>query len=124
LAWLLLPLLLSLSVAATGQTQNQLPIPPPPSPSGGRVPPFGQNPNPDNPPDPNMRHAQEEAAKQRNLDRQKRLVADTDKLLQLAQELKVEVGKSNKDMLSVTVIKKAEEIEKLAKSVRERMKAE
>ena len=71
-----------------------------------------------------MRHAQEEAAKQRNLDRQKRLVADTDKLLQLAQELKVEVGKSNKDMLSVTVIKKAEEIEKLAKSVKERMKAE
>ena len=71
-----------------------------------------------------MRHAQEEAAKQRNLDRQKRLVADTDKLLQLAQELKVEVDKSNKDMLSVTVIKKAEEIEKLAKSVKERMKAE
>ncbi len=71
-----------------------------------------------------MRRAQEEAAKQRNLDRQKRLVADTDKLLQLAQELKTEVDKSNKDTLSVTVVKKAEEIEKLAKSVKERMKAE
>jgi len=53
---------------------------------------------------------------------QKRLVADTDKLLALATDLKAQVDKSTKDTLSVDVIKKAEEIEKLARSVKERMK--
>jgi hypothetical protein len=36
--------------------------------------------------------------------------------------LKAQVDKSTKDTLSVDVIKKAEEIEKLAHSVKERMK--
>ncbi len=58
----------------------------------------------------------------RNSDRQKQLVADTNKLLSLATELKTEVDKTNKDVLSVDVIKKADEIEKLAKSVKDRMK--
>jgi hypothetical protein len=84
--------------------------------------PFGQQQEPN--PDPAAKHAQEEAAKLRNAERQKRLVTDTDKLLQLAQELKTEVDKSNKDTLSLSVVKKAEEIEKLAKSVKDRMKAE
>jgi hypothetical protein len=48
------------------------------------------------------------------------LRADTEKLYQLTQELKAEVAKSNKDTLSVSVIKKAQEIEKLAKSIKER----
>lgn len=61
-------------------------------------------------------------AKARNDDRQKQLVADTNKLLKLATELKAEVDKTNKDVLSVDVIKKADEIEKLAKSVKDRMK--
>ena len=58
----------------------------------------------------------------RNLERQRRLVADTDKLLQLATQLKTEVDKTNSHILSVEVVKKAEEIEKLAKSVKDRMK--
>jgi hypothetical protein len=49
-------------------------------------------------------------------------VADTDKLLTLATDLKQQVDKSTKDTLSVDVIKKADEIEKLAHSVKERMK--
>jgi hypothetical protein len=53
---------------------------------------------------------------------QAQLVADTNKLYQLAQELKVEVAKSNKDTLSISVIKKATEVEKLAKSLKERMR--
>jgi hypothetical protein len=61
-------------------------------------------------------------AKMRNEDRQKRLVEDTQKLLTLANQLKEEVDKSSKDTMSISVIKKAEEIEKLAKSVKERMK--
>lgn len=53
-------------------------------------------------------------------DRQKRLVQDTQKLVELANELQAEVNKSTKNDLSLTVIKKATEIEKLAHDVRER----
>jgi len=52
---------------------------------------------------------------------QAQLLADTEKLVKLSQELKAEVAKSNKDTLSVTVIKKAEEVEALAKSLRGRV---
>jgi hypothetical protein len=54
--------------------------------------------------------------------RQAQIEADTAKLYQLTQELKAEVAKSNKDTLSVEVIKKADEIEKLARSLKERMR--
>jgi len=47
---------------------------------------------------------------------------DTDKLLKLSIELKSYVDKSDENVLSVNVVKKAEEIEKLAKSVKEKMK--
>jgi hypothetical protein len=69
--------------------------------------------------DPRRLEQQEEA---RSTERQKRLVADTDKLLALATDLKQQVDKTNKNILSVDVIKKADEIEKLAHSVKERMK--
>lgn len=82
-------------------------------------PPFGE---PSNPGDPMERQRQEKMEKARNLDRQKQLEKDTDKLLALAKELKEEVGKSNADTLSVDVVKKAAEIEKLAKSVKDRMR--
>jgi hypothetical protein len=55
-------------------------------------------------------------------ERQKRLVADTDKLLALTTALKEQVDESNKDVLSLDMVKKAEEIEKLAHSVKERIK--
>jgi hypothetical protein len=48
------------------------------------------------------------------------LLADTEKLYKLTQELKVEVDKSNRNTLSVSVVKKAQEIERLAKSIKER----
>jgi hypothetical protein len=50
------------------------------------------------------------------------LKSDTDKLLKLSVELKSYVDKSDENVLSVDVIKKAEEIEKLAKSVKDKMK--
>jgi hypothetical protein len=56
--------------------------------------------------------------------RQAQIAADTDRLYQLAQELKAEVAKSNKDTLSLSVIKKAAEVEKLAHSLKDRMKSE
>ena len=61
--------------------------------------------------------------KKANQQRQQELKRDTDKLLELATELKQYVDKTNENMLSVDVINKAEQIEKLAHSVREKMKA-
>lgn len=48
--------------------------------------------------------------------------SDTDKLLKLSTELKAYVDKSNENVLSLDVIKKADEIEKLAKSVKDKMR--
>jgi len=61
-------------------------------------------------------------AKKANLARQALLKTDTDKLLKLAVELKDYVDKSNENVLSLDVVKKAEEIEKLAHSVKDKMK--
>ena len=60
--------------------------------------------------------------KLREDDRRKRLVADTDKLVALTGELKSELEKASKDELSLDVVRKAAEIEKLAHDVKERMK--
>ena len=62
-------------------------------------------------------------AKKANQARQADLKRDTDKLLKLATELKESVDKTNESTLSLDVIKKAEEIEKLAHSVKDKMKA-
>ena len=72
--------------------------------------------------DPLAGKLEDAQAKSRNVDRQKKLQADTEKLLSLATELKEQVDKTDKNILSVDVIKKADEIEKLAKSVKDRMK--
>jgi hypothetical protein len=80
---------------------------------GEGMPPMGPSLSPE---------IQAQQARSRNSDRQKQLVQDTDKLLALATQLKQDVDKTNKDVLSVDVIKKADEIEKLAHSVKERMK--
>lgn len=66
---------------------------------------------------------EKDLAKKVNRDRQAQLQRDTDHLLKLANELKQYVDKSNENTLSLDVVKKAEEIEKLAHSVREKMKA-
>jgi len=55
--------------------------------------------------------------------KQKQLTDDTAKLQVLANELKAEMDKSSKDTLSMTVIKKAEAVEKLAHKVEDEMKA-
>ena len=62
------------------------------------------------------------AEKVENSKRQQDIKKDTDRLLELATELKQYVDKTNEHTLSVTVIKKAEEIEKLAHTVKEKMK--
>ena len=98
-------------------------MPPPPVPPSrqnpGGIPPAGSGLPDFGPSNPKI---EEQQARARSTDRQKKLVADTEKLLALATELKTDVDKTNQNILSVDVIKKAEEIEKLAHSVKERMK--
>jgi hypothetical protein len=57
-----------------------------------------------------------------NAARKKQISADSVKLLKLATDLKADVDKTDKDTLSVGVIRKADEIEKLAHDVKEKMK--
>jgi hypothetical protein len=61
-------------------------------------------------------------AKKANEERQKALKTDTEKLVKLAAELKEYVDKSNENVLSLEVLKKADAIEKLARSVKEKMR--
>jgi hypothetical protein len=72
--------------------------------------------------DESQRRMSHDMAKKANLERQAQIKNDTEKLLKLSQELKDYVDKSNENMLSLSVLKKAEEIEKLARSVKDRMK--
>ncbi|MGA9508834.1 MAG: hypothetical protein WBV55_09465, partial [Candidatus Sulfotelmatobacter sp.] len=72
--------------------------------------------------DENRDRIERDMAKKANLERQAALKADTDKLFKLATELKASVDKSNENTLSIDVVKKAEEIEKLAHSVKDKMK--
>ena len=64
------------------------------------------------------RELEKKAEKQRVAE----LKSDTDKLLKLSEELKTYVDKSDENVLSLDVMKKAEEIEKLAKSVHDKMR--
>jgi hypothetical protein len=99
----------------------QQPLPPittrPPA-SPGQAP----NTSDENDGDTMAHRAMMQQAKRRNQQRQQDIVNDTAKLLALTEQLKAEVAKSNKEQMSASVIKKAEEIEKLAKSVKEKMK--
>jgi hypothetical protein len=55
-------------------------------------------------------------------ERQSQLRIDTEKLVALTAELKEHVDKTGSNILSMDVIKKAQEIQKLAKSVQDKMK--
>jgi hypothetical protein len=57
-----------------------------------------------------------------NAERRKQIADDSAKLLKLATDLKTEVDKTTKDTLSLGVIRKADEIERLAHNVKEKMK--
>jgi hypothetical protein len=56
-----------------------------------------------------------------NADRQKSLVSDTKKLLKLAQDLNSEIEAGNQDVLTPVQLRKIEDIEKLARNVRQKM---
>jgi hypothetical protein len=112
IAVLTLGLFLTFEVASA-QNQSLPPIGDASSPGHGQTDPDSAAANP---------RLIESLASARNVERQKELVTDTQKLFLLAQQLRDEVAKSNKDELSVDVVKKSAEIEKLAKSVKDKMR--
>ena len=67
---------------------------------------------------------EKEMARARQQERYKQLKRDSEQLLELSTELKQYIDKANADILSVQVIKKAEQIEKLAKQVKNRMRGQ
>ena len=110
-ALLLLLVMALLCGAAFGQQES---TPPPPT-----IP--HQRPVPE---DEARVRMEKEMAKRANKERFEQLKRDTDNLLKLSTELKEYVDKANENTLSLDVIKKAEQIEKLAHSVKEKMKGE
>jgi spore coat polysaccharide biosynthesis protein SpsF (cytidylyltransferase family) len=116
LTLLLLLITAVLSVPSFSQNSSQVPI---------QIPGPNSNPGltPDNREDEARSKMERGMAKKANRERQVQLQRDTENLLKLANELKQYVDKSNENTLSLDVVKKAEEIEKLARSVREKMKA-
>ena len=92
---------------------QQQPTVPPIRPPGAP----GQENEPSIPPD-----MQKEMEKKANEQRHADLKRDTDRLLKLSTELKEYVDKTNENVLSLDVIKKADEIEKLAHSVKTKMR--
>ena len=65
---------------------------------------------------------QKEQAKAANLQRQAEIRRDTEKMAQLTAELNDYLQKTDQGVMSVDAIKKAEQIEKLAHSVKSKMK--
>ena len=106
-----------LAPLAAGQNASGFPVP-----GGAQTSPLERGSSRDK--DPTAGKLQEQLAKTRNDDRQRKLVDDTARLYQLSSELKDQVAKTDKNMLSVDVVRKAEEIEKLARSVKEKMKGQ
>jgi hypothetical protein len=113
--------------AIGAQSTTPPPSPPPaiaaatPRPAQTPDPQFGQERNAQ--PDPDEVKREKEMEKARNKERHASLKKDTDKLLELATQLKESVDASSENKLSLEVIRKTEEVEKLAKKVRDKMKA-
>lgn len=64
---------------------------------------------------------QDRRIRQLNIERQKEMVSDSEKLLKLTSELNAEIAKSNAKALTPDQLRTVAKIEKLAKSVREKM---
>jgi hypothetical protein len=106
--------------AAVGIAQEPAPNTPSPTPApvtDAQTPLQPQS--PDTTPAATLAQRRQDALLQ---ERKNQLTVDTAKLLQLANELKAEMDKSSKDTLSLAVMKKAEQVEKLAHQVRQEMK--
>ena len=107
-------LCISLATVALAFAQNDGKIHLPPT--------ISQSPSMGNIPVRSADEAQKEQMRKANELRLEEIHRDTEKLFQLSAELKNFVDKSNQGVLSLDAIKKAEQIEKLAHSVKSKMK--
>jgi len=110
--WILLLALACAPLPARAQQADAPPSPPNQFPAIPSAPPA----------DTGDAHTMRDMAKERNVMRQKEIIDDTNRLLELAKQLKAAVDKSNKNQLSLSVVDTANEIEKLAKTVKEKMR--
>jgi hypothetical protein len=80
------------------------------------------------PPDPNIQmmmreqHGKQQNFAAANIERRRQISHDSDKLLKLAAELNAEASGTNSDPLSPNLIRKFDDLEKLAHAVKEKMK--
>jgi hypothetical protein len=93
----------------------------PPTPPRPTDPQFGKRRNHDQAAELAAEKQRERALSTQRYEQVKR---DADRLLQLATELKLSVDKSGQNVLALDVVRKADEIEKLAHSVRAKMKGQ
>ena len=107
--------------AGTQQEQDQLtnPLPHPTT-----VIPPGANPVPDandriQMQEQNLKRASYEAA---NVERKRQLLSDSALIVKLAAELKAEIDQTPQNTLSLSIVRKADEIEHLAHNVQVKMK--
>lgn len=91
-------------------------------PDASQQPQANQPPDADDQAKPPEKQAAPQAAPTPGAEHKRQISDDSAKLLTLAMALKAEVDKTNKDTLSLDVIRKADEIEKLAHNVRDKMK--
>jgi hypothetical protein len=120
---LLSTLLLFFFFLGTASSQSApSPMGVPPTPNATPDPQIGPQPGPATL--PGTREQMKKMQRELNIARQKQLKDDSTRLLQLATDLKDSVDKTNEHILSLDVVKKAEEIEKLAKHIKTNMRDE
>ncbi len=67
-------------------------------------------------------HLPESYARMQNTERQRRLVGDTERLLTLTNQLKASIESSGSENLTPEMLRQMDEIEKLARSVKNKMR--
>lgn len=88
----------------------------------GEVTPVNQLPDANSRMTLQNQHARQANFAAANAERRKQIAADSANLLTLATELKTEIDKTDKNTLSLSVMRKAETIEKIARGLKEKMK--
>ena len=123
-AWMLLACVAGcISVIAAAQSNSQTPLSnPPPRQSGVLLPEANRVPDANAQMEMREQQSKTQNYAAANIERRKQIAEDTAKLVKLVADLKAEVDKTTKDTLSLNVIRKADEIERLAHSVKEKMK--
>jgi hypothetical protein len=82
---------------------------------------LGQIPRRQEPPDPRLPNGTSQKEAILKADHEKSL-EDADELMKLSEELKIDLEKNDRHVLSVSTLKKLDEMEKLVKRIRGRMK--